>query len=41
MKTITLPGFIHCKPCQWKEGNVIDGFEYLFWCFEDYGCMKG
>lgn len=36
MKTITLEGFVHCKPAEHYEiGHTVDGMTYKFFQWED------
>ena len=33
-QTITLEGFIHCKPSSWEHEHMVNGLEFSFWRFE-------
>ena len=35
MKTITLNGWIHCKPASRWDDHAVDGYEFKFWPWEE------
>jgi len=35
MKTITLNGWIHCKPASLWDDHAVDGYEFKFWRWDD------